>query len=198
MKDAPDTAPHPVVRLLPFLFASVATALVGYQLGRGRRDEAKPTPSHAHVDAEPVVVDSDELRNAGLRYRPVGTPGANYPDWLRQLKGKSGIYVIKRKLRDGSSVVVYVGSSRTGRLYGTITRHLQTWRREKKFRAGQFTRDPTHDPGVTYPRDRVEIAARVLSDQRARHEEGRLIARLKPLDNRVANPAGDPDEVVPF
>lgn len=196
MRDA-ETQPHPVARLLPILLASVATALVGYQLGRGR-DEAKRRDPRARVELTPEVIEGDELRNAGLTYRPVGASGTDYPDWLQQLKGKSGVYVIKEKLRDGSSVVVYVGSSRAGRLYNTITRHLQTWHRSKKFWAGQFTGDRLHDPGVTYKRERVTIAARVLPGDRARHEEGRLIARLKPRDNLTMNPAGDLDQVVPF
>lgn len=197
MRDV-DAAPHPFAQLLPVLLASVATALVGYQLGRGGRDEARRAQPRLREDPAPVVVDDHELRNAGLTYRPVGAPGTPYPDWLRQLKGKSGVYVIKEKLRDGSSVVAYVGSSRAGRLYDTITRHLQAWTRDKKFWAGQFTGDRIHDPGVTYKRELVTIAARVLSDERALREEGRLIARLKPRDNLVTNPAGDPDEVVPF
>lgn len=65
-------------------------------------------------------------RNAGFTYRPVGEPGAPYPEWVRALKGKAGVYVI----RDAEShKVLYVGSS-AGRLYDTLTRHFQVVRHE--------------------------------------------------------------------
>ena len=40
-------------------------------------------------------------RNAGLSYRPVGDTGEAYPDWLRRVRGSSGVYVIRE--RGGSS-----------------------------------------------------------------------------------------------
>jgi hypothetical protein len=67
-------------------------------------------------------------RNGGLVYRPVGSSGDRYPAWVRELDGKSGVYVI----RDANSHdVLYVGSSST-RLYDTLTRHFQQVRHEAK------------------------------------------------------------------
>jgi hypothetical protein len=43
---------------------------------------------------------------------------------VRELRGKSGVYVI----REIGGPIVYVGSS-IARLYDTLTRHLQQWRR---------------------------------------------------------------------
>jgi Uri superfamily endonuclease len=43
---------------------------------------------------------------------------------VRDLKGKSGVYVIRE-----NGETVYVGSS-VGRLYETLTRHFQTVRHE--------------------------------------------------------------------
>ena len=121
-------------------------------------------------------------RNAGFVYRPVGASGDPYPDWVRALKGKAGVYVI----REGSTrEIVYVGSS-TRQLYDTLTRHFQTWRRWKGFWRGQYGEG--HDPGLTYPRDSVEVAVRVTSPSRALDEEMRLIRRLKPRDNLVGMP----------
>lgn len=126
-------------------------------------------------------------RNAGLTYRPVGKHREPYPDWIRELDGRSGVYVI----RQGGDVV-YVGESHTGRLYDTLTRHFSTWRRWKGFWRDQFGEG--HDPGMTYDRDRVEVAVRVTSPSEAIDEESRLIHRLKPRDNLL----GQPEDVIPF
>ena len=138
------------------------------------------------VDA-PVAV---AMRNAGFVYRPIGAPGEPYPEWIRALKGKAGVYVI----RDADShEILYVGSS-GGRLYDTLTRHFQTWRRWKGFWKGQYGQG--HDPGLTYTRDAVEVAVRVTSPNASLDEERRLIARLRPRDNLIGQPVAD-DEV-PF
>jgi hypothetical protein len=138
-----------------------------------------------------------EPRNASLSYRPVGGSGEPYPDWLRALRGKSGVYIIRERQRDGSTETVYVGESHRGRLYQTLTRHFQTWRRSKKFWSGQYG-GQSHDPGLTYPRDKVTVATRVLSADRAIAEEARLIARLRPRDNLLGQPADEQGEAVPF
>lgn len=142
-----------------------------------------------HRATEPAIA----LRNRGaaLVYRPIGAPSERYPDWLRALRGKSGVYVIRERSRDGDPVVVYVGESHTGRLYETLTRHFQTWRRAKGWWKGAYTEG--HDPGLTYARERVEVAVRVLSSATALAEETRLIRRLHPRDNLIGQP-----EDVPF
>jgi len=67
------------------------------------------------------------FRNAGLTYRPVGTRGEDYPEWLRNLRGKSGVYVI----RDAQSgEILYVGESHSDRIFETLTRHFQEVRHE--------------------------------------------------------------------
>ncbi|MCA9675621.1 MAG: hypothetical protein KC464_11340, partial [Myxococcales bacterium] len=108
--------------------------------------------------------------------------------WVRALKGKSGVYVIRE---DGE--VVYVGQSSAGKLYETLTRHFQTWRRWKGYWRGHYGEG--HDPGLTYPRASVSVAARVVSDDDALDEEARLIRRLKPRDNVLGQPEV---EDVPF
>lgn len=127
-------------------------------------------------------------RNAGFVYRPVGASREPYPQWVRDLKGVSGVYVIR--LRE-SREIVYVGSS-VGRLYDTLTRHLQTWRRWKGFWRGQYGEG--HDPGLTYERDGVEVAVRITRASDALDEESRLIQRLRPRDNLIGQPVDD----VPF
>jgi hypothetical protein len=195
--DASDpTEPHPLWHVLPVLVAGGAAALLGYQLGRAASRasllRSRPAPG------EPTPA-SDALgpRNAGLTYRPLGETGTPYPPWVRALKGKSGVYVIRETARDGSSEIVYVGESHTGRLYNTLTRHFQSWRRSKKFWTGQYG-GQGHDPGLTYPRNRVTVAVRVLSPQRALDEEARLIARLRPRDNLLGQPSDEAEDVIPF
>jgi hypothetical protein len=128
-------------------------------------------------------------RNAGFVYRPVGASGEPYPEWVRALRGKAGVYVI-RDAKSGETV--YVGSS-ASQLYDTLTRHFQIWRRWKGFWKGQYGEG--HDPGLTYDRDSVEVAVRVTSPSTSLDEEMRLIRRLKPRDNLVGKP---PTEEVPF
>ena len=129
-----------------------------------------------------------ERRNGSLSYRPVGGRGEPYPDWVRALKGKSGVYVIRER-----GEVVYVGASWADRLYETLTRHLQTWRRSKGFWKGDYAEG--HDPGLTYDRSIVEVAVRTTSPEKALDEEARLIERLKPRDNLIGQPEIDD---VPF
>lgn len=75
------------------------------------------------------VLDEPARRNAALVFRPVGASGDPYPDWVRDLDGKSGVYVIRER-RGESAEIVYVGESHTDRLYDTLTRHFQTVRHE--------------------------------------------------------------------
>jgi hypothetical protein len=143
--------------------------------------------------AEGIPLHGAGLRNRGtsLAYRPVGSRGEPYPDWLRALRGQSGVYVIRDR---GSREVLYVGESSAGRLYETLTRHFQEWRRWKGFWRGQYAEG--HDPGLTYPRASVEAAVRVTSPAEALDEEARLIRRLRPRDNLIGKLADD--EAVPF
>jgi hypothetical protein len=138
----------------------------------------------------------DEYRNRGLRFRSVGHSAEPYPDWIRALKGKSGIYVIRELDENGAPVIVYVGESHTDRLYDTLTRHLQQWRRWKGFWKGQYGEG--HDPGLTYDRGAVEVATRVVSPDEALELEARLIHKYCPRDN-INGQVGDCDhEEAPF
>lgn len=126
------------------------------------------------------------LRNQSrLVYRSVGSAGERYPSWVRALRGVSGVYVIRDR---ASGEPLYVGESHAGKLYDTLTRHLQRWTRWKSYWRERYEGENPHDPGVTYERESVEVAARVLSPERAIDEEARLIRTLKPRDNvnRVA------------
>jgi len=132
-----------------------------------------------------------------LTFRPVGIPGGAYPEWLRALDGKSGVYVIRQPRAFGSAEVVYVGESHTGRLYGTITRHFQGWRRYKSWWSHVFAPVRPHDPGLTYPRATVEVAVRVTSSNGALDLQAELIQQLRPRDN-LLEVVQDEQPAVPF
>jgi len=182
-------------RALPWVLASSAAAIAAFfAIRRLRRRDPGSLCVEQAID---LPIDA-ELRNAGLIYRPVGASGEPYPDWIRALDGKSGVYVIKELQRDGSARIVYVGESHRDRLYSTLTRHLQAWGRQKKFWRDQYG-GQGHDPGLTYRRDRVLVAARVLSPARAIAEETRLIQRLRPRDNLLKQPDDtSAEDIVPF
>jgi hypothetical protein len=183
--------------LIPWaLVSGAALAILYFGTRRGRADASRDLRSTCGT----LDTASDfEVRNAALRYRPIGGSGEPYPDWVRMLDGKSGVYILREIQDDGTTETVYVGESHTGRLYQTLTRHFQTWRRAKKFWTGQYTGSQSHDPGLTYDRERITAAVRVLPAARALAEEARLIARLRPRDNLLGQPVdNDRDEAVPF
>ncbi len=135
-----------------------------------------PAPSTVVADA------ATSPRNGTLSaYRQIGDRGEPYPEWVRRLRGESGVYVI----REIDGPIVYVGSS-VGRLYETLTRHFQTWRRYKGFWRGQFAEGA--DPGLTYARSAVEVAIKTTSPDAAHAEELRTIRRLQPRDNQIGQP----------
>jgi hypothetical protein len=140
-------------------------------------------------DAEEAGIplyDATVPRNGTMTYRAVGGRGEPYPAWLRAMRGQSGVYVIRERDRVGDPVIVYVGESSTGRLYETLTRHFQNWRRYKGFWRGQYA--VGHDPGLTYDRASVEVAIKVTPPSKAIDEEARLIRRLRPRDNLLGQP----------
>src|SRR3954470_22931028 len=95
--------------IIPWLMASSAAVAILYFGGRSRRSGANRDRGSAHG---PLDTASDsEVRNAALKYRPVGGSGDPYPDWVRMLDGKSGVYILREIQRDGSTEVVYVGQS---------------------------------------------------------------------------------------
>lgn len=173
-----------------------------FELWRGgkRTGAVDPAPyfatwSRVTVPWSPALVASNTTtpRNGSMSaYRRVGERGEPYPNWVRALKGKAGVYVI----RDAAThECLYVGSS-AGRLYDTLTRHFQTWRRWKGFWKGQYGEGA--DPGLTYPRAAVEVSVRITSPDDALDEEMRVIARLRPRDNQIGQPDAATDEAIPF
>lgn len=133
-------------------------------------------------------------------WRVIGDAGA-YPDWLRALKGKHGVYAIRERARSTlfglvavPALVVYVGESHTKRLYETLTRHFQQWRRQKAWWRGKYSAEQA-DPGHTYQRKNVEVMVKVAPSRAvALAWQAAWIRRLKPRDNRI----GAELEAAPF
>jgi hypothetical protein len=125
-----------------------------------------------------------------LTFEGVGKPTERYPRFVLATKGKSGVYVIRKRAGLLTAArVVYIGESHTGNLYGTLTRHFQQWRRGKRWWVGQFQPAQT-DPGHTYDRGDHEVAVIVATPKRAVTIQDELIRKLEPRDNAL--------EVVPF
>ena len=92
-----------------------------------------------------------------------------YPDWIRALDERNGVYVIREH---DSGTIAYVGESHSARLYGTLTRHFQRW-------------SPKFDTaGPTYDRGDVEVAVVTVPKTHAMHLQNDLICALDPRDNR--------------
>lgn len=113
-------------------------------------------------------------------FRELGA-GGEYPDWLRALRGKSGVYMVAEStwFGLGRPRIVYVGESHSGKLYQTLTRHFQAW-------SGRTA-------GPTYRRNEVLVAVAVTPASKAVEAQDRLIWKHSPRDNV----AGKPEEV-PF
>lgn len=121
-----------------------------------------------------------------LVFRSIGADGDPWPDFIRNLRGQPGSYVIREHGCDGE--VVYVGSAGKS-LYDTITRHFQQWKRNKQWWRGM--RGAGHDPGLTYRRSICCVGVVVTRPGLHRATEAGLIRRLKPRDNLVQDPSGE-------
>lgn len=126
---------------------------------------------------------------SSLVYHSIGSDGASWPQWVRDLKTASGAYVIREHGSNGR--VLYVGSS-GGALYDTITRHFQQWKRKKQWWKG--LRGAGHDPGLTYSRARCCVAVCLTRKGSHTEKEADLIRRLRPSDNLVEHPDGELEE----
>ena len=144
--------------------------------------------TRAQLDREIAAhMASHHVAQGGMVYREIGGQGEPWPSWVTGLKSASGAYAI----RDASTKrVLYVGSS-NGKLYDTLTRHFQTWTRQKKFWEKAYAGGKAHDPGVTYPRGRCEVAVRIMHVGDPRALETSWIKKLQPKDNEVLHPDGD-------
>jgi excinuclease UvrABC nuclease subunit len=108
-----------------------------------------------------------------LEYKPVKN-GRAVAGWVKALKGKSGVYIIRERGFFGT--VLYVGESHTGRLYSTLLRHFQHWT------------GPTAGP--TFPVSKVEVAIIRAPAGKAVELQNAVIAEYKPKHNVAEKPKG--------
>lgn len=129
-----------------------------------------------------------------LVWRKIGredsTPrrGVGFAPWVRELKGKSGVYFIRVP---GRTRLEYVGESHTGRLYDTFTRHFQRWSTTKgaEYRRWYLAR-VGRGVGPTWDRNEVEAAVILTSPSVAVEVQDRFIERFDPTFNWKAVPEG--------
>ena len=132
-----------------------------------------------HVDAarkrvrNPVTVDR-------WTYRELGAKGTRYPAWMDRARGRSGVYIIRRR-GVPAGPVLYVGESHKGKLYETMSRHFQEWQGDTA--------------GPSYRREDVWVAFRACPANQAVTWQNNLICELAPRDN-VLKPGCE--EEVPF
>jgi hypothetical protein len=108
-----------------------------------------------------------------LEFRPVKV-GRTVAEWVKALKGKSGVYIIRERVFMGK--ILYVGESHTGRLGTTLLRHFQHWT------------GPTAGP--TFPVSKVEVAIVKTRAQNALETQDAIIAEYAPELNVVGKPKG--------
>ena len=124
------------------------------------------------TDRGPPLGDSGDVATPDVYpFATVGEySGEPYPDWIRGLDGRNGVYLIR--LRD-SGEIAYIGESHTERLYGTLTRHFQRW--SPKYNTA----------GPTYDRSDVDVAVVLVPKTHAQYLQNELICALNPQDNRL-------------
>lgn len=93
--------------------------------------------------------------------------GREVAQWVKDLAGRSGCYLVRDKGLLGS--VLYVGESHTGRLKKTLLRHFQHWK------------GPTKGP--TFRRGEVEVAVVRTKAESAVSTQNALISEYSPKLN---------------
>lgn len=127
----------------------------------------------------------------GMTFRSVGKSGP-YPQWVRELREKSGVYVIRlRKDWFDDGGIVYVGESHSDNLKKTLVRHFQAWNRT--FNPWDLTGWTKHT-GHVYDRAQAEVAVFVTSKKRAVQKQYELIQKLSPRDNEIRGDGGQRSE----
>jgi excinuclease UvrABC nuclease subunit len=106
-----------------------------------------------------------------LDFRPV-KEGRAVADWVKALRGKSGVYLIRERGFLGE--VLYIGESHRDRLYSTMLRHFQRWT------------GPTAGP--TFAVSKVEVAVIRTPAGKAIELQNAVIAEYRPKLNVTDKP----------
>jgi excinuclease UvrABC nuclease subunit len=108
-----------------------------------------------------------------LEFRPV-KEGRTVAEWVKALKGKSGVYIIRERRFMGK--ILYCGESHSSRLDTTLLRHFQHWT------------GPTAGP--TFPVSKVEVAVVRTRANNALDMQNAIISEYAPELNIVGKPKG--------
>ncbi len=100
-----------------------------------------------------------------------------YDQWVRDLKGRSGVYAI---YSTKTGKCLYVGESHTGRLYDTLTRHFREWRVDHA-----RDRQGRRFGGTMYSAATVEVAVVTCKPSEAAELQDEAILFLEPQDNSI-------------
>ena len=105
--------------------------------------------------------------------------GSQNAQWVKELKGKSGVYVIREKAHPivaffEMAEILYIGESHTGNIKKTLLRHFQRWKGK--------TAGATFDPA------KVEVAIVRCPANRALNLQNSMIEEFRPKLNIAANP----------
>src|SRR5947207_2277471 len=132
---------------------------------------------------DPHPRDPDELQGgwAPMKFRGRTVQSLVDPEdprrfapWVRALRGKNGVYLIVQ-----DEQAHYVGVSSSFKLYGTLTRHVQSWSRRG---SDAYT-------GPVFDRFAIGVAVEIVDDpQEAQRRERDWIHRFGPLLNRQELP----------
>jgi hypothetical protein len=153
---------------------------------RQQRLQAQLTQLERELAAHAKAVERAARRGQLSPFRTVGTDRDQaWPSWAVALRGQPGCYVIRDVV---TGRALYVGSAKKD-LYATMTRHFQSWRRNKKWWKG-LRGEGAHDPGLVYKRSKSEVAVQLTEPDERLAVEAALIERLQPRDNLVAHPDG--------
>ncbi len=106
-----------------------------------------------------------------LEFRSI-KDGRQTAKWVKALKGKCGVYVIRERGFLGE--VQYIGESHSGRLNSTLLRHFQHW-------TGKTA-------GVTFAASKVEVAVVRCPAYHALELQNAMIADFRPKLNVAEKP----------
>lgn len=156
-------------------------------------------PYRKQVDAK--LAAADELAELAFGFSdsgwldPLRYDGDGYAAWLRELRTTRGVYAV----RTIAGRVCYVGSSRRGRLYSTITRHFQEWSND--YASAGWTASAEGKEVRVWTLGDVDRTSRRIDSEAERlvlTKERELIRQLAPAIN-IAGAGDDLDDgPVPF
>ena len=181
------------------LQATIDRALAGLQDARRRSRVTRaarrsPSPRASHAGGKLRHAPNTRLHDAAPWDATANAGRGGWQPFIRATQGRSGAYVIRPLNGDEP----YIGSSNAGRLYRTMIRHFQEWDRRHGYDRHHPYNRSEEAPGVTFDRERVEVAVVLCAPADARALEADIMRHLRPRGElaNVLSPEGE--DKVPF